>query len=109
MNKVVADLAIYDYISGLAEILDMNYQDGELKTLKVRWIVASLCYSGSYLEKEVIDKLYYGEDEIDSDSIYQFNNLNIMSEHKINLLRFIDYKDQLKRTARMINSIEVVK
>ena len=62
MDKVVANLVIYDSIGGLAEILDMDYQDGKLKTLKVRWIVAAVCYSGSYIATEVIENLYYGED-----------------------------------------------
>ena len=104
MDKVVANLVIYDSIGGLAEILDMDYQDGKLKTLKVRWIVAAVCYSGSYIAKEVIENLYYGKDVVDCENIYQLNGFKTMSEDKIKTMRAIDYSDQLARTDKMIKA-----
>jgi len=100
--KVVAELAIWDSIAGTVEVLDMKYKDGKLKSLKVRWIVAALCYSGTYIPKEDIYNLYYGEDDVKSEQIYEFKNLQLMSEEKVNALRAVDFVDQTNHTKRVL-------
>jgi hypothetical protein len=104
-TKTVADLTIYDSMGGLAEVLDMSYKNGKLQSLKVRWIVAALCYSNSYIPEENIHNLYFEEDVINPENIYEFGNLRTMPENKINALRAVDYADQLAHTRRATKKI----
>ncbi|MBE6021911.1 MAG: hypothetical protein E7231_01605 [Cellulosilyticum sp.] len=104
MEKTVADLTIYDSIGGLVEVLDMVIKNDKVVSLKVRWIVAALCYSCSYIPEENIDNLYFGEDIIDPKTIYEFHNIKTMPEDKINAMRAIDYVDQLNHTKRALKA-----
>lgn len=96
--KVVAELAVWDSVAGTVEVLDMKYKNDELVSLKVRWIVAALCYSGSYIPTDILKNMYFGEDVIDPKNICEFCNIHVMSEEKICNLRQLDYLDQLKHT-----------
>lgn len=86
--KVIAEVSIKNKCAGKAEIIDMQYKDGKLNKLLIKWIVVSSC-QGSPFDDEIIAR-YHEVHEYKADEIFCLKNLETMAESRIEKMRQFD-------------------